>query len=279
MSPLSFTAVCPFAPRVFCALFLLTLLLTLSNNGFSQEERHPTGELTVFAAASLTEPFTEIGKRLETAHPGLKVVFNFAGSPMLRTQLEQGAQADVFAVADEAQMELARKSEVVRDAPTIFAQNTLVIIVPKDNPKHVKEFRDLAQSGLTLDLAGTQVPAGRYSRRAIEQASADYGADFALRVLRNIVSEEDNVKQVVAKVQLGEVDAGIVYVSDVTAKVRNDVRAIPIPEAYNQIASYPIAVTTQARNQSAAQVFVAFVLSHEGQTILLAHGFRSAREP
>ncbi|MSQ48221.1 MAG: molybdate ABC transporter substrate-binding protein [Deltaproteobacteria bacterium] len=238
-----------------------------------------TGELVVFAAASLTEPFTEIGKRLEAAHSRFFITFNFSGSAALRTQLEQGAQADVFASADDVQMDLARKSGVVREAAPIFARNTLVVIVPRDNPKQVAEFRDLAQPGLKLDLAGAHVPAGRYSRGAIEKASADYGADFAHRVLRNVVSEEDNVKQVVAKVRLGEVDAGIVYTSDVTAKIMNDVWVTPIPEAYNQVASYPIAITTQARNESAASVFVAFVLSQEGQAILVAHGFRSDKEP
>jgi molybdate transport system substrate-binding protein len=226
----------------------------------------------------LTEPFTEIGKRLEARFPGLKIVFNFGGSPALRTQLEQGAHADVFASADAAQMELAKKSAVGPGETPIFVKNKLVVIVPRENPGKVTEFRALASTGLKLDLTGPQVPAGYYSRQAITKASAEYGADFAQRVLNNVVSEEDNVKQVVTKVRLGEADAGIVYVSDVTAQVSKDVRAIPIPDAYNQIASYPIALTKGVRNRVAAEAFVAFVLSPAGQRILQAHRFIPVKE-
>jgi len=250
----------------------------LLKGSHAQDTPRPAGELTVFAAASLTEPFTEIGKRLEAGSPGLKIVFNFGGSPALRTQLEQGAQADLFVSADAAQMELAKKSTVVQGETPIFAKNKLVVIVPRENPGKVTAFRDLASAGLKLDLTGPQVPAGNYSRQAITQASAEYGADFARRVLDNVVSEEDNVKQVVAKVQLCEADAGIVYVSDVTAHVSKDVRAIPIPDAYNQIASYPIALTREIRNRAAAEAFVAFVLSPEGQRIFKVHRFIPVQE-
>lgn len=260
-------------------LFALVLVVCHVSDSQAQATlRLLTGELTVFAAASLTEPFTEIGKRLEASSPGLKIVFNFGGSPALRTQLEQGAHADVFASADAAQMELAKKSEVVPGKTPIFVKNKLVVIVPRENPGKVTEFRDLASTGLKLDLTGPQVPAGHYSRQAITKASAEYGADFAQRVLDNVVSEEDNVKQVVTKVRLGEADAGIVYVSDVTAQVSKDVRAIPIPDAYNQIASYPIALTKGVRNRVAAEAFVAFVLSPAGQRILQAHRFIPVKE-
>jgi molybdate transport system substrate-binding protein len=232
-----------------------------------------TGELTVFAAASLTEPFTEIGKRLELSHSGLKVVYNFAGSPALRTQLEQGAQADVFASADTVQMEQAKQSGVVQGESPIFVKNRLVVIVPKANPKQITELRDLAKPGVKLDLANAKVPVGNYSRQVFSKAGNDYGADFEKQTLANIVSEEDNVKQVVTKVQLGEVDAGIVYASDVTPKVSKDVQVVPIPDAYNQIATYPVALTKNAKNRAAAEAFIAFVLSAEGQAILQAHGF------
>jgi molybdate transport system substrate-binding protein len=239
----------------------------------AEEQPSVTGELMVFAAASLTEPFTEMGKRLELSHPGLKVIYNFTGSPALRMQLEQGAHADVFASADTTQMEQAKQSGVVQGESPIFVKNRLVVIVPKANPGKVAEFRDLAKPGLKLDLTNAKVPVGNYSRQAISKANADYGADFEKQALANIVSEEDNVKQVVTKVQLGEADAGIVYVSDVTPKVSKDVQTIPIPEAYNQIATYPIALTKEVKNSAAAQVFIAFVLSVEGQAILKAHNF------
>jgi molybdate transport system substrate-binding protein len=239
----------------------------------AEEQSSIPGELIVFAAASLTEPFTEIGKRLELSHPGLKVVYNSGGSPALRTQMEQGAHADVFASADTAQMEQAKQSGVIQGESPVFVRNRLIVVVPKANPGKVAEFRDLAKPGLKLDLANAKVPVGNYSRQAISKASADYGADFEKQTLANIVSEEDNVKQVVTKVQLGEADAGIVYVSDVTPKISKDVQTVPLPDAYNQIATYPIALTKEVKNRAAAQAFISFVLSTEGQAILKAHNF------
>jgi molybdate transport system substrate-binding protein len=244
----------------------------------AQTSARPTGELIVFAAASLTEAFTEIGKRLETGHAGLKILYNFGGSPMLRTQLEQGARADVYVSADAAQMELAKKSGVVQGEISIVVKNRLVVIVPRGNPGKVAMFQDLARPGLKLDLTAPRVPVGSYSRQALSRANAAYGADFAERALRNVVSEEENVKQVVTKVQLGEADAGIVYVSDVTPKVGTDVVMIPIPDAYNQIATYPIALTQSVRNRAAAEFFINFVRSPEGQAVLQAHNFIPAYE-
>lgn len=237
------------------------------------EQPRVTGELVVFAAASLTEPFREIGKQLELSYPGLKVVYNFGGSSALRMQLEQGAQADVFASADAIQMEQAKKSGVVQGDASVFVKNRLVVIVPLDNSAKIMTFCDLGKPGIKLDLAHANVPVGNYSRQAIAKASAACGSDFAQRALRNLVSEEESVKQVVTKVQLGEADAGIVYVSDVTTKVNKDVRTIAIDEAYNQTASYPIAPTTAAKNRAMAEAFIAFVLSPEGQVLLRGHGF------
>ncbi len=242
------------------------------------EEPSVTGELMVFAAASLTEPFTEIGKRLEATHPGLKVVYNFGGSQALRTQLEQGAYADVFASADAVQMELAKKSKVAEEETPIFVKNRLVVIVPKENKAKVVTFCDLGKSGLRLDLANANVPVGNYSRQALSKASSACGADFAQQVLKNLVSEEENVKQVATKVQLGEVDAGIVYVSDVTFKVSASVSMVTIPDDANQIATYPIALTKEIKNPAAARAFIAFVLSPEGQAILKAHNFIPLKE-
>lgn len=258
---------------VFAVVLLIAFLPGWRRNGAAQETPEPTGELVVFAAASLTEPFTEIGKTLEANHPGLKVVYHFGGSQALRTQLEQGAQADVFASADSAQMDLAKRGGVVQAEISVFVRNRLVLIIPEGNPGKVTEFRDLAKPGLKLDVANPRVPVGNYSRRAFGKASAEYGADFEKRVLANVVSEEENVKQVVTKIQLGEADAGIVYVSDVTPKVRKEVRTIPIPDVYNQVATYPIALTKGVTNRAAAEAFITFVLSEEGQATLKAHNF------
>jgi molybdate transport system substrate-binding protein len=259
-------------------LWALLLVLMPGARGEAQAPARPTGELTVFAAASLTEPFTEMGKRLEATFPGLKILYNFGGSPTLRTQLEQGARADVFASADAAQMELAQKSGVVQGNTAIFVKNRLVVIVPRENPGKIMAFRDLARPGLKLDLAAPKVPVGNYSRQALQKATAEYGAEFAERALKNVVSEEENVKQVVTKVQLGEADAGIVYVSDVTPRVSNAVHMIPIPDAYNQIATYPMALTQSVQNRLAAEMFVNFVLSAEGQAALKAHNFIPVKE-
>ena len=225
------------------------------------------------AAASLTAAFTDVASGIREAHPRLRIVYNFAGSQALRTQLEQGAAADVFASADDVQMQRALDSGLIDGPPRVFVRNTLLIIVPRDNPGRVTSFGDLAKPGVKLTLAGPQVPAGRYSREVLQAAQADDGTDFAARVLRNLVSEETSVKQVLVKVQLGEADAGIVYASDVSEKVLQDVSTVPIPGAYNRLASYPIAATRAARNPSGAVAFIRFVRSPAGQAILKAHGF------
>ena len=257
------------AATVLSGMFLWVGLVSHASATTSQ----PKGEVVVMAAASLTAAFTDVARGLRAAHPRLRVVYNFAGSQALRTQLEQGAVADVFASADEAQMQRALESGLIDGPPQMFVRNTLLIIVPRDNPSQATSFEHLAKPGLKLTLAGPQVPVGRYSREILQAAQADHGTDFPVRVLRNLVSEETSVKQVLVKVQLGEADAGIVYASDVSEKVLQDVGTVAIPGAYNRLASYPIAATRAARNPSGAAAFVHFVLSPAGQAILKAHGF------
>ena len=233
----------------------------------------PDGEVVVLAATSLTEPFVEMARLIRDVYPQLSIVYNFAGSQALRTQLEQGAAADVFASANTIQMQHASERGLIEGSPKVFVQNTLLIIVPRANPGGVSSLADLAKPGLKLALAGPQVPVGRYSREVLQAAQPDYGTDFAARVLGNLVSEETSVKQVLVKVRLGEADAGIVYASDVSENVLRDVSTVPIPDAYNRLASYPVAATQAARNPSGAAAFIRFVLSPPGQTILKAHGF------
>ena len=151
------------------------------------------------AAASLTAAFTDVARGIRDAHPHLRIVYNFAGSQALRTQLEQGAVADVFASANDAQMQRALDSGLIDGPPQIFVRNTLLIIVPRANPSQVTSFEHLAKPGLKLTLAGPQVPVGHYSREILQAAQADHGTDFALRVLRNLVSEETSVKQVLGQ--------------------------------------------------------------------------------
>jgi molybdate transport system substrate-binding protein len=236
-------------------------------------------ELNVFAAASLTDAFNELGGVFESQQPGTRVVFNYGPSSGLRTQIEQGAPADVFASADEAQMRLAQQNGVIAGEPRVFARNELVLITPRDNPGRIETLADLARPGLRLVTTGPQVPIGAYTRQMLQTLSADpaYGADFAERVLANVRSEEDNVRAVVAKVALGEADAGVVYTSDVTPRVAPEVRQIPIPPEANVIATYPIAVVRGARQPELAERWIALVLSDAGQQVLARWGFRPAR--
>jgi len=234
--------------------------------------------LTVYAAASLTDAFRDLGRALEAAHPGLTVQFNFAGSQQLALQIEQGAPADVFASADQRWMSYAAEKGLVAGDGAIFARNRLVAIVPRTNPARIAGLPDLARRGIKLVLAAEVVPAGRYSREALGKLSAAAGfpAEYDRKVLANVVSQEENVKAVVAKVQLGEADAGLVYRSDVTPSVARYVRFVEINDPYNVIASYPIAVLTDARNAEAAKWFVDLVSSAVGQQILERHGLLPA---
>lgn len=230
--------------------------------------------VTVFAAASLTEAFTAMGKAFEQSHPGTSVRFNFAGSQVLATQIEQGAKADVFASADPRWMKYAEERKLLAGPSSVFARNRLVVVIPKSNPGGVERLQDLSRPGLKLILAGRQVPAGAYSREALARlrGSAGFSANFDQQVLANLVSEEENVRAVAAKVQLREADAGIVYQTDVTANLRPQVRIIEIPDPYNPIAEYPLAPVGVGGGPLAGE-FIALVLSAEGQAILAAHGF------
>lgn len=234
-----------------------------------------SGDITVFAAASLTAAFEQIGEDFTAANPGTGVEFNFAGSQDLRTQLEQGGRADIFASADTNQMDMATASGVVTEEATIFVHNRLVVIIPKANEAGVETLQDLAKPGLKVVLASAEVPVGRYSREFLDKASADPAFDpgYGAAVLTNVVSEESNVKQVVSRIQLDEADAGISYSSDVTPEVSADISTIEIPGALNQIANYPIAATTEVSNADVAQAFIDFVLSGAGQSILADNGF------
>lgn len=236
------------------------------------------GTLTVFAAASLQQAFTTIGARFGTLHHAT-IRFSFGGSDTLATQIIEGAPADVFASADMAHMALARGKSAIASTPAVFARNRLVVIVPRDNPGHVYRLPELGRPGLRLVLAAPGVPAGRYARAAfaVMARHAAFGPHFLARVSANVVSNETDVKAVVAKVVLGEADAGVVYVTDVTRQVAPKVRTVTIPAPYNQIATYPIAVVTGSQNAALARQFVSYVLSSAGQSVLRGDGFITQR--
>lgn len=236
------------------------------------------GALTIFAAASLTDAFTEIGARLEAAHPNLSFTFNFAGSQTLVTQAAAGAPADILALAAESHMVAAEEADLLARDPVVFARNALTIIVPEANPAGIEAPSDLANDGVKLLLASPDVPAGAYARVslcAMADDVATYGEDFIDRVAANVVSEEDQVRAVLAKVALNEADAGIVYTSDLMTAVADGVESIPIPAEVNVVASYPIAPTSDGDAELTA-AFIAFVLSEEGQAVLDEFGFLPA---
>jgi molybdate transport system substrate-binding protein len=268
--------------RLLCLSVLLAILLTAcSSAAFSTlstaEAVPPTAipaqrTLTVFAAASLTDAFTEIGENFEAANPGVTVTFNFAGSQALRTQIEEGAPADVFASANAKEMDtLVTGNYVHSSAPQILLNNKLIVILPAENPAGIEKLEDLATPGIKLILAAEPVPVGTYARQSLDLMNGQFGTDFKDKVLANVVSNEDNVKQVVTKVQLGEADAGIVYTSDAVAAP--DLKTIEIPAKLNVIAKYPIAALTKSANGDLAKAFIDHILSPEGQADLQEWGF------
>jgi len=257
-------------------LILLSLLLSLAAAGPAAADR----TLTVFAAASLTEFLEEAETVFERAHPGVTLRLNLAASSRCRIQIDQGAPADIFMSANPNNMTPLVEANLA-ESPTIFAHNRLVIMTPGNNPANLRTPADLARPSITLVTCAPQTPIGRYTRTVIDNMdrSGDYGPNFGRRVLANVHSEEPTVKGVVAKVHLGEADAGICYASDVTPAVRPDVRVIDIPDAVNVIADYPIAVLRNTRERNLAREFVHFILSREGQQLLARHGFIPARPP
>ncbi len=228
--------------------------------------------LNVYAAASLTDAFNEIGKAFEALHPGVTVALSYAGSQILRAQIEQGAPVDVFASANSKEMDtLVSDKRVDSSAPQIFLTNQLVVILPPNNPANLSSFQDLDKPGLKIVLAASSVPAGAYALQVLDSLNAEYGADFKVKVLANVVSNETDVKQVVAKVQLGEADAGIVYVSDAIAAPQ--LQKISIPANVNVVAKYPIAPLIDSPNSDLAKQFIVYVLSSDGQAVLKKWGF------
>jgi molybdate transport system substrate-binding protein len=228
----------------------------------------------VFAASSLTDAFKKVGPAFERSHPGTRVTFSFAASSLLRTQIEQGAPADVFASADHEQMErLARAGKVA--GVTIFVRNRLAVVVPAANPGRIRELADLARPGLRIIITAEQVPIGRYTRQALMKMSQQdaMGTDFQPMVLANVVSQEANVRGLLAKVELGEADAAVVYASDAAAAGRK-VRVIAIPARYNEIAVYPAAVVAGSKSPREAAAFVRFLRADAARSILKRYGFQ-----
>ena len=255
--------------RVAAAAVALTATLTttLAACGGSSSGGQPTsstpvsGTINVFAAASLTEAFTTLGKQFEAAHRGVKVDFNFGASSALAEQINQGAPADVFASASTKNMD-----EVVSaggaSSPTPFVKNVMEVATPPGNPAHIASVNDLAKKGVKVALCQSQVPCGATAEKVFANA----------HITVKPITEEVDVKSVLAKVELDEVDAGVVYVTDVRA-AGDKVKGITIPDNVNASTTYPIATLSKASNATTAQAFVDYVLSSAGATVLTGYGF------
>jgi molybdate transport system substrate-binding protein len=230
--------------------------------------------VTVFAASSLTDAFKDLGATFEQT-TGVPVTFNFGASSQLRIQLEQGAEADVFASADQIQMDNARESGVVNGPDLTFATNRLVVIVPKSNPAGVQSAADIARPGVKFVTAAPDVPIGVYTQQVFDRMSQVdvFGADFKDRANANVVSREPNVRQVTSMVQLGEADAAICYLTDVTPQTAADVTIIPIPDDLNLLATYPIALVMDGAQSELGQTFIDLVVSPSGQSTLRKWNF------
>ncbi len=246
------------------------LLFLLAGSTMAPAAPTPRRELTVMAAASLKDVFTELGARFEKANPGVRVALAFAGSQELRTQLEHGAPADVVALADTRHMQALSAAGLPSPSVT-FARNRLCVAVPKGNALRLRSLADLPKARRIV-VAATEVPAGAYTAQMLAKAGAKLGADFVARVEASIVSRELNVRQVLSKVVLGEADAAVVYESDARS-ASDKVEAISIPEDLNVVAEYPVAVLKATREPALAQAWVDLLLSPDGQAALARAGF------
>lgn len=250
---------------ILAAIILAAALLGAAacGGGSSSSNAGASSSIDVFAAASLTDAFTQLGADFTSAHPGVKVALDFAGSNDLVNQIRQGAPADVFASADTTNMD---KAGDLVNMPRVFAGNTLAIAVAPGNPEHIRGLADLSRSDLKVVLAAPEVPAGKYASEVLDKAGVSVTP----------ASLEVAVKGVVTKIALGEADAGIVYVTDVTA-AKGKIDSVPIPANQNVIASYPIATLVSSDSKAEAQAFVDLVLSDQGQRVLA--GFRFLPPP
>ncbi len=247
-------------------------VLVFSSSAVSADEPE---ELVVFTAASLTGAFSEIAEMYED-ETGIKVVSNFDGSQALRTQIEHGAYADVFASANNKQMNALKDLGLMNNSSvSIFTRNKLSLIIPKDNPAEISNLRDIVKPGVKIVIGTKDVPVGDYALQIIDKLGNDsaYGPEYKEKVLANIISQETNVNYVVTKIALGEADVGFAYVSDVTLELSSRVSQIEITDEYNIIAEYPIGITTESRYASEALDFINLVKSEEGRAVLERYGF------
>jgi molybdate transport system substrate-binding protein len=248
--------------RAFGLLLGVVIVACGGASGPATAETALSGSVTVLAASSLTEAVTKAGEALRVRHAGTDYVFSFGSSSTLATQIANGAPADVFASADEVNMQKVVDAKLTAGGPSFFATNRLAIAVAPGNPKNVKSLADLGRTGLVVILAAPTVPAGRYAVDSLAKAG----------VTIKSASQELDARSVLNKVAIGEADAGIVYVTDVLS-AGTRVSGVDIPEQHQVVARYPIAVVSGTRNPTLAREFVAYLVSDAGQRLLAGLGF------
>ncbi len=244
----------------------------------------PAEELRVFAAASLTVPFQAIQSDFERAY-NAKLIFNFAGSSALSAQIIQGSPCDVFASANTKEMTNVKNANLLKGTSTVFAHNSIVMLVSKTTTADISSLLDLAKPGVRVVVADKAVPAGNYALQILAKIDATYGnassplykgaeyVDFSKKVLSNVISYETDVEQVVTKVATGTADAGLAYTSDSINRA-SEVNFVEIPSDVNIVAVYPIGIINTSGHPDLAQKFIDYMLSSEGQKALTNEGFQ-----
>jgi len=269
-----------YTTALIACMVIGAFLLVAGCTSTSQPTLSPTEEeksITVFTAGSLKGAFTDMAAAYEEQHSGTKVVLNIDGTQALRTQVEQGARGDVFASANLKHMN-ALMGEGFMDNATVvdFVENRVTVALPASNPGNITELSDLSKAGTKVLIGTPEVPIGNYARQVLDKMAADtaYGQTYEDAVMANVISEETNVNNIIAKLLIGEADAGFTYTSDVvTPAYADQLTTITIPDEYNVVAQYPIGVLNESANPDTAEDFITFVRSEQGGEILQRYGF------
>lgn len=256
------------------SLALALMLLTAFTSTILAEDS-TQGELTVFCAASLTDAVGEIAQTFGDTYDE-NVITNFDGTQAIRAQIEQGAYADVFISANKKHIDaLMAEGYMDNDTVKVFTENSMTVIVPRDNPGEIYNLSDLSRPGLKIVIGIKEVPVGGYALEILDKLAADpaYGEEYKEAVMNNVVSQETTVNYVVSKVALGEADAGFVYKSDVSPSLADKITRIEIPAQYNVVCEYLLGVLKGSDRPDVAREFVDFVTSSDGKDILSKYGF------
>jgi molybdate transport system substrate-binding protein len=255
--------------KLVAAMLAILMIASLAGGSSSVE-------LVVFCAASLTGAFGEMGQIYEDEN-GVDVILNFDGTQAIRTQVEQGASADVFVSANKKHMDaLMAEGFMDNDSVSIFTENRMVVIVPKGNPADIQSLSDLAEPGVMIVMGIREAPFGGYALQVLDNLANDpaYGPEYRDAVMNNVISQETSVSHLVSKIALGEADAGFAYQSDISPELSEQVSKVEIPDQYNVVAEYPLGMLKESENPDQAASFIEFVISPEGRTILEKYGFQ-----